>query len=89
MTVIVSVDLPPVMAARLQEEADIIQEPLEQYLKLLIAQAMPKPRNGNELVDRLTEAGILGMWADREDIGNNLEFARQLRIQAEMRSSEV
>jgi hypothetical protein len=83
MTVIL--DLPPVMAARLQEEADVNEQPLEDYLKLLVMQSMPKPRNGAEQVALLEAAGIIGMWAEREDIGDSLEFARKLRKQAETR----
>ena len=73
----VTLDFPPVMAARLQEEADRNKEPLDVYLRLLVAQAVPKPRNGAELVAQMEELGILGMWADREDIGDSAEFARR------------
>ncbi len=81
----VTLDFPPVMAARLQEEADRNAEPLDVYLRLLVAQAMPKPRNGAEQLALLEAAGIVGMWADREDIGDSVEFARSLRRQAETR----
>ena len=35
----------------------------------------------------LLESGLVGLWADRDDIGNNLEYARQLRREAEHRRS--
>ncbi|MDQ2799789.1 MAG: hypothetical protein M3Y13_09120, partial [Armatimonadota bacterium] len=50
--------------------------------------ARPRPSNGAELVARLQEEGILGMWADREDMGDSGEFARKLRRQAETRPAD-
>lgn len=34
----------------------------------------------------LLNSGLIGIWADRTDIGDSTEFARQLRHQAEHRS---
>ncbi len=34
---------------------------------------------------QLAESELVGLWADRADIGNNAEFARQLREQAQRR----
>ena len=33
----------------------------------------------------LRDSGLIGLWADREDITNNHEFARELRREAEQR----
>jgi hypothetical protein len=44
-----------------------------------------KPRTGKELLDALIAAGVVGMWEDRTDIGDSVEYARQLRRQAERR----
>jgi hypothetical protein len=33
----------------------------------------------------LLNSGLIGMWADRTDIGDSLEFARRLREQAQTR----
>jgi hypothetical protein len=33
----------------------------------------------------LLQSEVVGLWADREDIGNSLDFARQLRREAERR----
>jgi hypothetical protein len=39
-----------------------------------------------ELVARdLLESQVVGLWADRDDIGNSLEYARRLRRKAEHR----
>ena len=35
----------------------------------------------------LLESGLVGMWAERKDIGDNLEFARSLRSQASRRDN--
>jgi len=46
-------------------------------------QAGPDPQ---QLTARaLLQSEVVGLWADREDIGNSLDFARQLRHQAERR----
>jgi hypothetical protein len=37
----------------------------------------------------LLQSEVVGVWADRTDIGNSLTFARQLRQQAEHRSGET
>ena len=44
-----------------------------------------KPRTGKELLDALIASGVVGMWEDRTDIGDIVEYARQLRRQAERR----
>ena len=36
----------------------------------------------------ILESGIVGMWADREDITDSAEFARQLRRKAEQRGGD-
>jgi hypothetical protein len=33
----------------------------------------------------LLKSGLVGMWAERKDLGDSLEFARQLRQKAEKR----
>jgi hypothetical protein len=34
----------------------------------------------------LLESGLVGMWADRKDLGDSVEFARGIRSRAETRS---
>jgi hypothetical protein len=36
----------------------------------------------------LLNSGIVGIWEDRTDIGDSVEFARKLRKQAETRNHE-
>jgi hypothetical protein len=42
-----------------------------------------KPMTGKELLN----SGIVGMWAKRNDIGDSLAYARNLRAQAQIRRS--
>lgn len=82
-------ELAPDTESWLREEAARQQTPVEDYTATLVenvvARPRPRPSNGAELVARLQEEGILGMWADREDLGDSSEFARKLRRQAETR----
>lgn len=44
-----------------------------------------KSMTAREFLAIAEEAGIIGMWADRDDIGDSSEFARKLRKRAETR----
>ncbi len=44
-----------------------------------------KPATAKALIKLLRETGLIGMWKDRTDIHDSLEFARQLRREAEKR----
>jgi hypothetical protein len=46
------------------------------------ATADSKPKTGRDLLNALEALGFIGMWADRTDIQDSGEFARQLREQA-------
>jgi hypothetical protein len=37
----------------------------------------------------LLQSGLVGMWADRTDIGDTREFARRLRARAQTRRRDV
>ena len=76
---IITLELPPAMSAWLEKEAGQWEQPVEEYIKLLIAQAMPKPRTGAELVALLKEDGVIGMWADREDMKDSTAWVQQQR----------
>lgn len=82
-----TLELPPNTEARVQALADAQGLAVEEYLMSLIEDALPapKPRTGAELVALLKKEGILGMWADRTDIGDSVEYARTLRREAETR----
>jgi hypothetical protein len=38
-----------------------------------------KPKTGKEMLQALRANGFVGAWKDREDIGDSVEFARELR----------
>lgn len=44
-----------------------------------------KPETAEDLFRALQEAGLIGLWKDRTDIGDSSDFARKLRQQAETR----
>jgi len=44
-------------------------------------ESSPQPLTARTLL----QSEVVGLWADREDIGNSLDFARQLRQEAERR----
>ncbi|MGC1377256.1 MAG: hypothetical protein WA821_13585 [Anaerolineales bacterium] len=48
-----------------------------------VQEPVKKPMTGKDLLD----SGLVGLWADRTDIGDSLEFAQALRAQAERRSN--
>ncbi len=39
--------------------------------------------------DRLSSSRLIGLWKDREDIGDSAVYARQLREQAQSRRGEA
>ena len=45
------------------------------------AQSFPRELTARDLL----QSELVGLWADRDDIGDSLSFARQLRRQAEQR----
>lgn len=45
----------------------------------------PTSMTGREFLAILEEAGAIGMWADRDDIGDSVEYARKLRDEAQTR----
>lgn len=50
------------------------------------ASSRPQPRQLRQLTAReLLQSELVGLWADRDDIGDSLTFARRLRWQAEHR----
>ena len=38
-----------------------------------------RPRTGREMLQALKANGFVGAWKDRDDIGDSVEFARELR----------
>lgn len=86
----ITIDLPPYVETYLQTEAAKQETPVEEYTAQLIEDTVPppQPKNGAELLALLEKEGIVGMWADRTDIGDSVEYARKLRKQAETRGRD-
>jgi hypothetical protein len=57
------------------------------FLKHRVRPGTMPPRSRQLTARRLLRSKIVGMWADRQDIGDSPTFARQLRYQAEHRWS--
>lgn len=48
----------------------------------------PVTMTAAEMLKIMEEEGFIGMWKDRDDIGNSVEFARKLRERTWRRGSE-
>ena len=55
------------------------------YLKQRATHEQAQPHFRRLTARELSESDLVGLWADRDDIGDSLSFARQLREQAEHR----
>ena len=55
------------------------------YLKHLASLERARPRPRELTAHDLLQSGLVGLWADREDIGDSLSFAHHLRHQAQHR----
>lgn len=91
-----TVDLPPDMEARLQAEAGRRQMPIDECLQTLVAHSLPEPavpgdfqaqfKTGADVVAYWRREGIIGMWADREDMKDSVEYVNRLRHSIEEQS---
>jgi len=55
------------------------------YLKHRASLERVQPSSQELTARDLLQSKLVGLWADRDDIGDSLSFARQLRYQAEHR----
>lgn len=87
----VVIELPPELERRVIAEAArngtspeaTIVSSLDEYLP-----PDPKPKTGAEVLEFWKREGLLGIWADRTDIPDSPEYARQLRLRAQGLESE-
>lgn len=90
----ITLELPAELEARLEEEAAKRKKHIEEYALALIEGGLPPPppmpelKTGADVVAFWKANGLIGDWADREDIGDSVEYARNLRKQAETRSHD-
>ena len=85
----ITMNIPPEAEAKLQQKALLrgvtLPELIEQLAIAAADEEPRKPTNGEELVAQWEADGVYGAWADREDIGDGIEFAQVLRQRAQQR----
>lgn len=58
--------------------------PFERWGDVLhFIESLAEPEPAIQTAADLSRSGLIGTWADRDDLGSSREFARQLRRQAE------
>lgn len=86
----ITLELPPETEAKLKAEASQNATSVDEYALNLIEEGlMADPsqfKTGAEVVAYWRKHGLIGIWADRDDIGDSAEYARALRRQAETRN---
>jgi hypothetical protein len=55
------------------------------FLDALQLESAPSAETAIQTANDLRQSGLVGIWADREDVGDSQTYARQLRKQAEQR----
>jgi hypothetical protein len=63
------------------------EEP-ETELAARVGHGRPVSMTGAEMLKIMEEEGFIGMWKDRDDIGDSVEFARKRRERTWRRESE-
>ncbi len=81
----ITLQLKPEVEARMQAQAASRGVSVEEYLEAAIEQLATPPTTGGELLAYWQREGVLGAWADREDISDSASYARDLRRQVETR----
>lgn len=85
----ITLNISPEVEAKLQQKAALrgitLSELLEELANDALGEEAPRPMTGADLVAQWKSEGVFGAWADREDIGDGVEYAHELRRQAEER----
>jgi hypothetical protein len=86
----ITLELPPDLEARLSEEAASSNISEEKLAFQLIAMALPPPefKSNAEAIDYWKQIGLIGMWADREDMKDSTAWVQQQRDKSRMQSQE-
>ena len=85
------IELPPELERRARAEANRNgTTPEETVCSSLdgILPPDPLPQTGAEVIEFWKKEGLMGIWADRTDIPDSPEYARQLRRMAERGGNE-
>jgi hypothetical protein len=84
-----TLELPPALESRVTDAAARRGLSPTEYVLQVVETATaetPAPTRGEELIAYWEREGVLGIWADRTDIPDSPEYARELRRRAEQRS---
>jgi hypothetical protein len=81
----ITLNLNPDVEARAESQAAARGLSVEEYLEEAVEQLVSAPATGAELLEHWRREGVVGAWADREDIQDSAAYARQLRNEAETR----
>jgi len=81
-TVNLNADIPPNRELRITLPADVPTGPAE----IVVVVSSPTPSSGSTLGD-LADSEFFGIWRDRRDIEDSLQFARTLRSDGWKRSA--
>ena len=81
-TVSLNAEIPPSREIRITLPADVPTGPAE----IVLVVSSPASQGGSTVAD-LEQSEFFGMWADRTDIGDSVEFARHLRSDGWKRSA--
>jgi hypothetical protein len=94
MMEIQNLTLPPTQGDWLEAEARRRGVTASQVICELVEGAMAEAKletpggTGQELIEELTENGMIGAWKDRTDVDDPTEFARKLRERVWTRTHE-
>ncbi len=70
---------------RLHLDLPVGMEEAGREVQVTVEPAPPAGKQRTMSASDLLHSGLVGMWADRTDIGDSREFARRLREQAQTR----
>lgn len=79
--------LPRILGRLNPETGDPAEVSERVFERLKTCATLEKPHTARELLKALRDSGLIGMWKDRTDIGDSIEFAQRLRRVAEKRGS--
>jgi len=81
-TFTVQTEIPPGREIHIKVPGDVPTGPAEVVVIIVSSEA---PSEAAGTAAEMLRSPLFGLWADRDDIGDSITFARHLRAQAEQR----